>query len=389
ALEDGKIATDKEAEQTIDQAVIAWRAAHRGAALVKVTEPAELKKLFAQMWTISRNIVLHTMPENTTNADWQQAEAVAKQNGLEPLRLVQGGRAQNLSLYCAPKAEEEDNRLFPMAWVHKIVLLRRKNGFKEYGRSWRVLPDKNASETILHEWDDAAKWVGRATPVATFKEKENAFKLVEAYSRNFALLNKPSAALSENWDKAYQIWHDLREQMQARKSGSVQNPACYVVFGLMLNPEKNALQYLALGMYDAAILMWKNAPDESRQHKIADEYSGRYRMSKSALERITGVDPDLRGELSIFKFSVADQPNEFGLSDFSASTVEANVDLGKLNTHIKNAIKEQKKYESKKKFWVPNLQEDRAMDADQQLWEQAMGIIPTRAPSDPVKVCQS
>jgi len=29
------------------------------------------------------------------------------------------------------------------------------------------------------------------------------------------------------------------------------------------------------------------------------------------------------------------------------------------------------------------------MDADQQLWEQAMGIIPTRAPSDPVKVCQS
>ena len=358
ALEDGKIATDDEATQTIDQAVIAWRAAHRGEPLVKVTEPAELKKLFTQMWAISRNIVCNTVPAEMTNADWQQAETFAKKNGLEPLRLVQGGRAQNLSLYCAPKKEEEDNRLWPMAWVHKIVLLRRKDALKEYGRSWRVLPDKNASETILHEWDGAAKWIGRVTPVATFKEKENAFKLAMNYSQNFALLNKPSAALSENWDKAYVIWHDMREQMQAKKSGSVQNPSCFVVFGLMLSPEKNALSYLALGMYDAAILMWKNAPDEFRQHKIADEYSGRYRMSKSALERITGVDPDLRGELSIFKFPVADQPNEFGLSDFSASTMEANVDLAKLNTHIKNAMKEAKKYEAKKKFWIPNLQED-------------------------------
>ncbi len=72
----------------------------------------------------------------------------------------------------------------------------------------------------------------------------------------------------------------------------------------------------------------------------------------------SAVDPDLRGELSIFKFPVADQPNEFGLSDFSASTMEANVDLAKLNTHIKNAMKEAKKYEVKKKFWIPNLQED-------------------------------
>ncbi|WP_257098859.1 hypothetical protein, partial [Corynebacterium sp. 70RC1] len=82
-----------------------------------------------------------------------QAAALARKLGYEPLRLVLTGDAKYL-LYAAPKEEECDDRLEPHAWVHRITLARDKAGFTEALRRWALLPERDASATVLAQWPD-------------------------------------------------------------------------------------------------------------------------------------------------------------------------------------------------------------------------------------------
>lgn len=344
ALADGGVAAGKEADKAIDLAVIAWRAAHRGEPLTSADDKEEFPKLLNQIWTISRNI----LPD--AKSDWKQAEKWANAQGLKPLRLVQSGKAQTLALYCAPKPEEEDNRLWPMAWVHRIALLRDGDDFKEQTRSWKVLLGANARETTLHEWEGAAKWADLPTPVEKFSEKQAAFDKVIAYVDKRAILQPMKAGA---WDMAYNTWLRLRTDLSSKGRGYVQNPTCAIPVGLMLR--RNKLYFLAVGTYDAAVLLYKHAPDAARKEKLAREYSSVYRLSENAYKRITGKEKesgDMRMNINILYFQVHEELREFGICKISSHNLESDVRLDKLDAAIKKVIKA-KDEPGEPKFWLP------------------------------------
>lgn len=350
ALETGGVAAGGRAKEIIDRAVIAWRAAHRGESLASANETAEFNKLLTQMWVIARST------DESVESDRSRAQAWAERNGLKPLRLVMSGKAQAIALYCAPKAEEEDNRLWPMAWVHRIVLARQKDGFGEQSRQWKVLPSVNAAETVLHEWEGVSMWADRAAPVDRFSDKQAAFEHILNYEKNSTLF-KPM--MPGAWDAMYDIWLRLRQQMQSNSKGYVQNPSCFVPFGLVL--EDGKLNYLAVGTHNAAHPLYEHAPDKERRAKLVKEFSERYRDTKSAVERITGKEPDYSGNFDIYEFSIANEPQPHGICDFSAHHVSGNddkFDLNKLDAIVKKLIKKAKKDHEVPKFWVPGIQED-------------------------------
>jgi hypothetical protein len=351
ALDDGKIVTPDEAAKAISTAVIAWRAAHRGEPLASAEDRIEFPKLLNQIWTVSRNIVLHTIPAEMTNAEWQQAEKWAADRGLVPLRFVQSGKAQTVALYCAPKSEEEDNRLWPMAWVHRIVLTRKKNSFTEQSRQWKVLPAVNAAEVLLHEWEGAAAWFDRPTPIDKFSEKQTIFAHVANYKHNLTLFR---SMLPEIWDVMYSSWCFIRHNMQ-NDSGRVQNPSCLVPFGLILEDKK--LKYLAIGTNDAAYLLYVNAPDAERKKKIVKEYSDNYRMKQSAADRLTGKEGDYSKGVHVFEVNVANEPEPNGLCEYSANYAEQNVKLDKLDKCVKKLIQKSKKDQDGAQFWIPEFAE--------------------------------
>jgi hypothetical protein len=345
AITDGKVATPEEGSRAIDLAVIAWRAAHRGEPLTSANDKVEFPKLLNQIWTILQNA--------GENAEWKQAEKEAKDWGLEPLRFVQSGKAQTLALYCAPKPEEEDNRLWPMAWVHRINLVRKEGRLIEQSRQWKRLPALNAAEVTLHEWPDAAaKWIDRPTPVDKYSEKQTAFEHIAKYDHNITLF-KPMPP--EIWDAMFALWVVIRREMMNRVTGKVVNPPCLVPFGLVLRESK--LHYLAVGTFDSAHLLYENAPDDERKKKIVHEYSDIYRMKQSAIDRLTGKEPDHYTSVHMFEFSVIREPQPNGLCDYSASSVDHEIKLEDLNKHVKKLIKQEKKEGSK--FWVPGIQEER------------------------------
>jgi hypothetical protein len=343
ALQDGKVASAEDAARAIDTAVIAWRAAHRGAALAGAADPVEFPKLLNQIWTVLRNM-------DAPDAEWKLAEKWAESEGLEPLRFVQSGKAQTVALYCAPKPAEEDNRLWPMAWVHRIVLSRKDGGFKEQSRQWKRLLSANATETTLHTWAGAAAWTDRPSPMDRHSDKQECFGHIEGFEANSTLLHPMEPVI---WDTMFAAWFWLRKEMLNKVVGKVSNPSCVVPFGLVLRESK--LYYLAVGMYDAAYLLYRNAPDKERKEKLAKEYSQPYRLHTGAHDRITGKDKDYnyRNHLNLFEFPVSNEPQPNGLCDFSPNNVEEqDIELHKLTAHVKKMVKKVKKYHENAKFWL-------------------------------------
>jgi len=353
ALSLGNVATGEKAEQIVDTTVMGWRAAHRGASLTEASEPNEYKKLLNQMWVVSRT---------ESGEDWQKAEEWAKANNLEPLRFVMSGKS-TLSLYCAP--QEEDNRLWPHAWTINVVLLRRKDGFKEYLRRSRLMPELTAAETTLHEWAGAAKWAGRKAPLAKIEDKIAVFNRCMTYSaENDILMSNISGP---KWDACFEAWKLTRASMALKSTGRVENPVVMIPIGLRYNAGKNTLKFIALGEMNAAILLYRNAPDEARRSTLMTEYVRRYANKQVNREELIGratADKDVT--LWEFPVDLNDLPPTGGIVEDCGRFLDNEVKLEKLNGHIMDVIKKGQKEsaytENEKKmvgnkYWVPNLYE--------------------------------
>lgn len=338
ALREGGIENRNDA---IDKAVIAWRAAHRGEALARASDAVEFPRLLNHIWSITQG-----------DQTWKEAETWAEKQGLTPLRLAQSGKAQTLVLYCAPLPDEVDDRLFPHAWVHAIGLIRTKNGLKQTSRTWKLLAKNNASQTILRDWPEIETWADRYSPVIRFEEKHAAFERVKDFANQSTVL-KPM--LDSIWDVIYSQWSEMRNHMmRTGRRGYVENPRLMVPFGLRLR--KNKLQFIAVGVYDAAGLLYANAPDAERKAKIVKLYSEIYRDKSSAVERISG-EHDYRMKLRVFKVSIDSDIRPNGFADFSGDSLgsEGEFELDELPKIMKKIIKYEEKHGKESKFYVPGV----------------------------------
>lgn len=252
ALRDGGVGEVAERSTLVDRAVIAWRAANRGQALPQFdgASPADAKawkSLLDQMFVMAGD-----GKEDTRKAD---AEALARRLGYEPLRLVLSGDAKYM-LYAAPKDDECDNRLEPHAWVYRISLERGSEGFSEVRRRWEILPERDASVTVLAQWPDPLGWTARRSRFASIGRKASIFAVVEEWREHLA----PFTAPMDEATFAHTIaqWRRSREGMKS--NGYVRVMQLAIPFAAVLH--EGLVWYLCVGSTQPQVLMSRFAPSQ-------------------------------------------------------------------------------------------------------------------------------
>ena len=272
ALMDGRIATGPEAEEIIDQAVIAWRAANRGKPLpafnIDGSAPPAWKSLLDQMFMLAGEGQRQTA----------EVEAFVHTLGYQPIRLVLSGGAK-LVVYVAPRQEERDDRLTPHVWVHRISLERGKTKMVEKSRRWTMLPKAAASETTLHQWEGADEWVCEESVFQTFERKQQIFAIAEKGKELLADFSGPMNA--EIFSKHSFDWKLLRDHM-LDGAKYVRNPTMALPFGLVYWPRTKEVRFLCIGSHAPHALLYRLAPNEEARQDIRQSFIRSYGRKEHA-----------------------------------------------------------------------------------------------------------
>lgn len=300
ALVDGGIATGDEATEIIDKAVIAYRAAKRGAALPLVPD----SDLLDQMFEISRG-----------ERRIEQAEHYARENNLIPLRLAVSGKSV-MHLYCAPRREEKNDRLVPHAWVKCLTLYAQQRGLGLSNTTWKTLPLKDASETVLKDWPGVEEWAGKVSPI-TFNEKSRWLQIIDE-SRNGEAARIFGKLTETEWQNRFATWMHMRRRMQdACRRHIVVNPGCMIPVALSYKqPSEDkapTFRVICLGTSDAALWLYHSAATDEQRAALIQEYIHIYKMKESACSRVTAKKMDVA--LYSFEITQIETADEFGFID--------------------------------------------------------------------------
>lgn len=284
ALQEGDVGEIADRPQLVDRAVIAWRAANRGQPLPQFdgASPANAKawkSLLDQMFVMAGDGM-----EDTRTAD---AESLARKLGYEPLRLVLTGDAKYM-LYAAPKEEECDNRLEPHAWVHRITLVRDKAGFSEARRRWEVLPERDASVTVLAQWPDPHEWTARRSRFASVGRKTSLFAVVEGWQEQLSTYTAPMDETT--FAHVLADWRRTREAMKSGNYVREMHLAIPIAVALL----DGHLWYLCVGSTQPQVLVSRMAPSPKAVEDFKAIFVRPY-MDKGRARAIFAGNPDRHG----------------------------------------------------------------------------------------------
>lgn len=280
ALADGNIATGEDCDAIINQSVIAWRAANRGKPLPRFegsSAPVAWKSLLDQMYMLA----------GEGKRRVSEIEAFVLEQGLTPLRLVLSGGAK-LVIYTAPRPDECDDRLELHAWVHRITVERGKTKYSEKGRRWASLPQRAASETVLHEWESASEWSARTSVFPSFERKTE----IMAEAGLFKALLKPFANVMSDVEHELQFedWKSVRTTI-LRDSRYVLNPGMAIPFGVVLYTKTKEVQFLCVGSTRPHTVLARLAPNDAEGTRVRNAYISPYNRKEPAKVRF---DEELR-----------------------------------------------------------------------------------------------
>ena len=298
ALADGNIAHGGDADDVVQQSVIAWRAANRGRALPEFSSageaPAAWASLLDQMYMLAGE-----GKRRTTDI-----EAYVEGLGYAPLRLVLSGGAK-LVVYAAPATAECDNRIEDHVWVHRITIEKGKTKYLEKSRKWALLPKLAASETTLHEWVGASTWCGRKSGFDSFEAKQKIFADSAMFAQNLQPFTVPMdhAEVRKQLDN----WGELRDDLVANAK-QVVNPIMAIPFGVLFFPRNQHVRFICVGTTVPHILLHQLAGDEGAKKQVFDRFISDYKFEDSG-RKIFGAGEH---EWEIFVTSVSPVSSLYG-----------------------------------------------------------------------------
>jgi hypothetical protein len=229
-----------------------------------------------------------------------QAEKLAADKGLEPLRLVISGKSI-IRLYCAPKPEERNDRVFRHVWVHMLNLAKSQSGLRVVDDKWKTLPLVNAAETTVKEWPGVTEWAGIGTnsAIETFEKKLEL--LHDSDVRELPLFYQDLT--SEQLEELKTNWIAARRIM-GLTSKYVVNPHITYQVGFVTtesNREEPKITPLFAGVDAASFLYSKKVPGVSE--KYHDQYRVRQNRDKDLKNTVvrlrTGDDADFVKSMKI------------------------------------------------------------------------------------------
>lgn len=332
ALEDGGIAHGDEALEIVDKAVIAYRAAKRGVNLPDIPD----RELLDQMFELARG-----------ERRIEQAENYAQDRHLIPLRLTVSGKSV-LRLYCAPRPEEREDRLFPHAWVKCLTLYPQRRGLGLSNTTWKCLPLKDASETVLKEWPGIEQWAGLTSPVS-YADKQKWLGLIDESHDGLTAKIIGERLPSSDWQLRFDTWkHFRRGRQSASRRRVVINPACAIPVGLSYKEGKDGktptFRVICFVVGDFADWLYHTAPTPEHKAALLEEYSQVYNLKKNARDRLS----ECKKSRTLQMIDPADLSDSPGYGILREGIVyQARAEVKDLDKALEEEIKESKRYHSR------------------------------------------
>ncbi len=257
ALDKGNIGAPADRPSLITQSVIAWRAAKRGAPL---TDALDDKK----SWT-SLLDQMYMLAGNAGN-EIDDVAAFVTELGYKPLRLVVNASGK-LAVYVEPVQSERDDRMEKHIWVHRINIVRGKRKIRESSRTWAILPESVASETTIHQWDDAANWTGLTSTFTTYLAKQRIFERIDKCPDILKLFS--GEMTREVFGSIFDEWSEAYDKLTMAGS-TVVTPKLLIPFGYRIS--ESDPMFLCVCVTNPEQLLYKLAPDDECRELLKTKY---------------------------------------------------------------------------------------------------------------------
>lgn len=280
ALVAGKIGHPAEHPDIINQTVRAWRAANRGKPLPDMdTATARVRNsLLDQMFMLAG--------EGANRVE--EVERHVLEQGLMPLRLVLTGMAK-MVVYAAANERDQDDRMTPHVWVHRIVMEKGKRKLLEKSRSWEILPTASASETVIHEWDQASKWMGLASIFTSYGQKKELLDLPCEFEMRLDRYTHPFS--HTEFELQLELWNAMFSDMKQ------QAPTLLIPFGVGIF--SGELHYLCVGTMNSVGLLYQLAPDEDAKERVRRSYVNVFESKLHAQQRFENMIREVKWSLLV------------------------------------------------------------------------------------------
>lgn len=257
ALDKGNIGAPDERPSLVKQAVIAWRAAQRGAPLHDaLLNKKSWQSLLNQMYMLAGN----------ADNEIDDVEKFVTELGYTPLRLVVNASGK-LTVYAESLEHERDMRVEKHVWVHRINIVRGKRKVRETSRTWAVLPESLAAETTIHQWNEAKAWTGKKSVFSSFNAKQRIFERIEKCGD---ILKMFSGTMNrEVFVPIFREWCDAYDAL-TMKSSTVVTPHLLIPFGYRVRDDEQ--DFLCICVTNPEQLLYKLAPDEQSREAVRKAY---------------------------------------------------------------------------------------------------------------------
>jgi len=273
AMINGNVGSTETHEAVIDQAIQAWRAANRGRpfpSFVDNKAPREWKAILDQLFSLA-------------DGDTVRLDAIAafvENNGMQPLRIAVSGKGR-LVVYATPTEDEIDDRIEAHAWVHRIEVYFKGKDVVESLRTWTVLEEMNASETVLRVWPVQAEWMGRHS---SFKDLHHKRKVIDLIANWRNHLDEWLTTDAATINSQYERWVAIRREIH-RHSRMVANLMVHIPVGIAKREENEQIRMVVLLGKDPHAMLALRSNDEEFKQRVRQTYVRSFKNEKAGASR--------------------------------------------------------------------------------------------------------
>jgi hypothetical protein len=350
AMVKGNVGQAEQRNAAIDRAIVAWRAANRGAPLSQaLASDDSWIELLNQMYLISGNA---SKQGDAINSHYEI-------KGYRPLRIIVTPNGK-IGVYLAPKDDERDDRIESHKWVHLAVIEAKvRGGIRELSRSWVLLKAYCASETTIYEYEAAKEWAGLSSVFASYNEKQRVINYATEGAKQAVDLKSVQSfsAMVYNWAKAYDVIN-----RKGRSGGMVRHPILCIPIGVCIIA--NETKYIYMGTSSPETYLYNRSHDEDQKERILQTYMSWYKNKEVAKEQFNNKN---HRRLSLFisdykpdSDSLYSTNTEFEFDSLAEDMFRMAGSFDTLNGYWKAALFQCEKnkarsYYSKRILWLSDL----------------------------------
>lgn len=315
-------------ERLVDEAIYAYRAFNRGG------EVCDLSPVDKGNWNILLN---HAYIHKNKEFYCEQIKAIVVGMGYEPLRISISGNS-SMKVYYSPLVDEQDSRLQPHAWVHKANVNLRKTKVSLAKPVWASLILRNATETIVKDYDGVESWIDKDDCFGSFNKKQKAFNIINKWQSSFAKLSLNAGGVRQVCEETIKYYNASQY-----KKKFVEDTGFKIPIGYELT--KEGIVTVCLVVNDALLVLASKCNDSALLAELRDAFVGVYANKSHAHDLFnTGLSSVHHWEIRGFRGLMNDELHCKGWgSDFFRF-----LDVDKLSAHtplpserIKLKIKDQ------------------------------------------------